>query len=100
MVVIPNLLEENDKYKKGVAFSTYVNEDTGHFEYVYRVITRETQDEALDQLPLTTYWTGKVREQGINAGNQDQLCLREEKTQESLWPSKHSRGSLNYAFKK
>jgi len=72
MVVIHNRFEENDKYKKGVAFSIYVDEDTGHFEYVYRVITPETQDKALDQLPLTTYWTSKVREQGVNAGNQNQ----------------------------
>lgn len=64
--------EQSDEYKKGVAFSIYVNEDTGHFEYIYRVITPETQDKALDQLPLTNYLTGKAREQGVNVGNQNQ----------------------------
>jgi len=35
-----------DKYKKGVAFSIYVNEDIGDFEYVYKVVTPETKDKA------------------------------------------------------
>jgi len=39
--------EKCDKYKKGVAFSTYVNEVTGDFEYVYKVVTPETKDNAL-----------------------------------------------------
>jgi len=34
------------KYKKGVAFSIYANEDTGDFEYVYKVVTPE-KDKAL-----------------------------------------------------
>jgi hypothetical protein len=64
--------EQSDKYKKGVAFSTYLDKDTGQFEYIYKVITRETQYKALDQLPLTTYWTSRVRETDVNAGNQNQ----------------------------
>jgi len=64
--------EQSDEYKKGIAFSTYIDEETGHFEYIYKVVTRGTQHKALDQLPLTTYWTSKVREPGVNAGNQNQ----------------------------
>jgi hypothetical protein len=64
--------EQSDKYKKGIAFSTYLDKDTGQFEYIYIVITRENQYKALDQLPLTTYWMSKVIESGERAGNQNQ----------------------------
>lgn len=37
-----------DKYKKGFAFSIYANEDTGDFEYVYKVVTPETKDKGVE----------------------------------------------------
>lgn len=38
--------KECDEYKKGVAFSIYVNKITGDFEYLYKVVTPE-KDKAL-----------------------------------------------------
>jgi len=64
--------EQSDKYKKGIAFSTYLDKDTGQFEYIYKVVIRGTQDTGLDQISLTTYWTSRVREPSVDLGDQNQ----------------------------
>jgi len=64
--------EHSSEYKEGVAFTVYFDQVTGHFEYVYRIITPETQDTAFRGLYLTKGQIADISQLGIDVGTQDQ----------------------------
>ena len=50
--------KENSEYRQGVAVAVYFDKNTGNFDYIYRIVTPETQDTAFDGLRTASVQTG------------------------------------------